>query len=383
MNIIIFREILLPATETFISNQISSLTIYKGYYTGIRTNSNGATLQPTPLTIYNGGLLGKLQTLVFKYTGKLPPLFKKKLNNINPALCHTHFGTDAVYSLRLTKFLKIPLIVTFHGYDATSLHSSKDAIKNHKQRYYLKNRDKLIEQTSIFIAVSEFIKSELLKQGFPEKKILVHYTGIDTRIFSPDEKTKRKNIILFVGRLVEKKGLTYLLKAMSLLSNKHPTLQLIIIGNGPLRNQLENEAANSLNNYQFLGHQSSEVVKFYLQQSKLLCVPSIQAKNGDSEGFGMVFAEAQAVGTPVVSFKTGGIIEAVKNNHTGLLAKEKDSVMLSRHIDDLISNSKKWEAFSAAGIKRTKAKFDLKKQTKKLENIYSEIIHKSNTSQHP
>ncbi len=382
MNIIIFREILLPATETFISNQISSLTTYKGFYTGVRINKDGKALTPTPLTINNGGLVGKLHTLLFKYSGELPALFKKKLNNINPVLCHTHFGTDAAYSLRLTKLLKIPLVVTFHGYDATSLHSYKDAI-NHKQRYYLKNRDKLIEKTSIFIAISEFIKSELLKQGFPENKILVHYTGINTEIFSPDEKIQRKNSILFVGRLIEKKGLTYLLKAMYLLSKKHPTLKLIIIGDGPLRNQLENEAANSLNNYQFLGHQSNEVVKSYLQQSKLLCVPSIQAKNGDSEGFGMVFAESQAVGTPVVSFKTGGIIEAVKNNHTGLLAKEKDSVMLSRHIDDLISNSKKWEAFSAAGIKRTKAKFDLKKQTKELENIYSKILHKSNTSQYP
>ena len=371
-NIITFREILIPRTETFIENQTSSLTRYTNYYVGLRHTKK--SLQPIAsptLSINNNGLFGYFKELLFKKTGFIPRSFIKKLKTFDPILCHSHFGPDSVYALKITQELNIPLIVTFHGYDATTLHDPSSA-DSHKQKLYFKHKQDLINQASLFIAVSSFIREKLIAQGYPSEKIQIHNIGIDTAVFKPNPNIQREEIILFVGRLVEKKGCAYLIDALS-KSNKNK-VKLVIIGNGPLREELEKQALDASIDVLFLGHQTNHEVKKWMMKSKLLCVPSITASNGDSEGFGMVFAEAQALGTPVVSFKSGGIPESVKHLKTGLLAEEKDVHTLSEYIDRLLMDKQLWQQFSQAGEKRVKEIFDLKNQTKALEKIYSNII---------
>lgn len=374
--IITFREILLPRTETFIENQTSSLISHSNYYVGLRQARK--SLQPISspiLTINEGGLIGYFRELLFKKTGFIPTPYLNKLKLINPTLCHSHFGPDSIYALKISRTLDIPLIVTFHGYDATTLVAPSNS-NNQKQKLYFKNKKKLIKHTTRFIAVSSFIKDQLIAQGYPHEKIQVHNIGIDTNFYEPDPRIKKENIVLFVGRLVEKKGCNYLIEAIRLLNKSD--IKLVIIGDGPLRSDLEVQASKTSIDYLFLGHQSCEEVKNWMMKSRLLCVPSITASNGDSEGFGMVFAEAQALGTPVVSFKSGGIPESVQHLKTGLLAKEKDTRTLSKYIDRLLTDTVLWQEFSKAGIARVKEKFDLKTQTKELEEIYTSIVRQYN-----
>jgi glycosyltransferase involved in cell wall biosynthesis len=101
---------------------------------------------------------------------------------------------------------------------------------------------------------------------------------------------------------------------------------------------------------------------------------SIVAKAGDTETFGMVFAEAQAMGLPVASFAVGGIPEAVEHGVTGLLAPERDTDALANNIVTLLTDGSMWRRFSTAGQERVKRLFDLAKQTAKLEQIYDEVI---------
>ena len=110
-----------------------------------------------------------------------------------------------------------------------------------------------------------------------------------------------------------------------------------------------------------------------MKKTKVFCVPSIVAETGDAEGFGMVFAEANASGVPVVSFNTGGIPEAIEHGKTGLLAEEKDWMGLAKNILLLLKENDLWSKFSHYGQMRVKKLFDIRKQTSKLEEIYDSL----------
>ncbi len=108
--------------------------------------------------------------------------------------------------------------------------------------------------------------------------------------------------------------------------------------------------------------------------ARVFSVPSVTSVSGASEGFGIVFAEAQAMGLPVASFATGGIPEVVSHGETGLLAAERDWEGLARHISSLLSNDSLWRRLSAAGQARVRDLFDLRRQTGALEEIYDRVL---------
>lgn len=170
------------------------------------------------------------------------------------------------------------------------------------------------------------------------------------------------------------------IRAMEQVQSAIPDIKLVVIGDGPLRNELQTLAAEKLSNFSFLGTQDSATVRSWMQRAKLLCVPSIVARSGDAEGFGIVFIEAQAMGTPVVSFATGGVPEAVEHGNTGFLAKERDWRQLAVHIVDLCKNNSLWREMSRAGIERVRRSFSLDRQCALLENLYFTSICMSRNS---
>jgi glycosyltransferase involved in cell wall biosynthesis len=153
-----------------------------------------------------------------------------------------------------------------------------------------------------------------------------------------------------------------------------PEVELVIIGKGHLLPTLEILAKQQLRRYRFLGSCSHEEVQSWMQRASVFCVPSITARSGDSEGFGLVFAEAQAMGLPVVSFASGGIPEAVAHGETGFLVAEKDTEGLAAHILHLLKDDVLWQSFSHQGQERTHRLFNLKYQTRLLEQIYAEKV---------
>ena len=127
-------------------------------------------------------------------------------------------------------------------------------------------------------------------------------------------------------------------------------MPLVIIGDGPLRPRLEQTARElALRHVSFLSTQPAGLVRYWMNRARVFCVPSVTVDSGASEGFGMVFAEAQAMGLPVASFATGGIPEAVVHGETGLLARERDTAGLAHNIISLLSDRAMWERFSDAG----------------------------------
>jgi glycosyltransferase involved in cell wall biosynthesis len=301
------------------------------------------------------------------------PLFFRRVKQFRPALVHAHFGVTALTALPLARRLCVPMIATFHGYDATVTDLFLKA-SHYRARVYLRQRKTLQRETAQFVAVSEFIRQQLLLQGFPEDKVLVHYIGVDMNFFRQAEEQGREPVVLFVARLTEKKACAHLVRAMDEVQRVVPDIELVVIGDGPLRKDLEQQAKNSLRKYCFLGFQPPEVVRDWMSRARIFCVPSIRAASGDAEGFGMVFAEAQAMGLPVASYASGGIPEAVKHGETGLLAAEGDWQGLANNILAVLQNNDLWRRMNAAGPQWVRTQFDLAKQTSKLEAIYRRVL---------
>lgn len=374
-NLAIFSGRLLPPSETFIRAQAEGIKQFTPYYLGARFVKGLTLPRERTLVVNSGGSLGAVQEVVFKSFG-FAPQFYQKVRQFNPVLIHSHFGPCGALALPLARTLKLPLIVTYHGFDSmmTDEYARQDSIST---RVYLKRREALKKEAKLFIAVSEFIGSTLIQKGFPSDKIRVHYIGVDTDFFQADPKVTRESVVLFVGRLAEKKGCEYLIRAMAEVQKRVENVRLVIIGDGALRIELETLAEKLLQRYQFLGLQPSDEVKRWMNRSKLLAVPSITAKNGDSEGLPMVVVEAQSMGLPIVGSIHAGIPEAVINGETGFLVPEQDHQGLAKSILKLLEDETLWEKMSHNGKQRMQSQFNLSQQTKTLDEIYQTISQNS------
>jgi colanic acid/amylovoran biosynthesis glycosyltransferase len=364
--VIVYRHTLLFPSETYIRGQTESLSRFRPLYVGLR-RAPGLSLPESQVHLLcRNGIAGKVERARFRYLG--PSLSQqRKLTKESPTLIHAHFGPDGCEVVSLARALGIPLVVTLHGYEVTT-------DDDHLSRWYLRRRDLLKASGARFICVSDFMRRQALARGFPAEKVMVHYTGIDTDFFRPDPDIVRRPIVLFVGRLCPKKGCEYLIRAMTRVQEAMSEVKLVVIGDGPLRKKLEEQAAALLHNFEFLGVQSPEVIKYWMNCAKVFSTPSVIAETGDAEGFGMVFAEAQAMGLPVVSFATGGIPEAVAHEQTGFLVSAQDWEALAAKLLLVLQNHDLWNQFSEAGPARVKALFNIRKQATILETIYETVL---------
>lgn len=370
--IVIFNSLLLPPSQTFIKAQGEKLRRFTAYYVGSRLVKGLDLPIDRTLVVNQGNLLGKVEEQLFKITGFAPKLYRQ-VEQLSPALIHAQFGLSGALALPLALELNIPLLVHYRGADATvTEESSRYTSLNHW--IYFQRKEALKRETRLFITVSKFIKQKLIEQGFPREKIIHHYHGVDLDRFDPDPNLPRQPIVLFVGRLTEKKGCEYLIRAMAKVQSELPDVELVVIGEGPLKPALEALAAKILNRYQFLGLQPPDAVKSWMNRARLLAAPSVTGSEGDSEGLPNVVMEAQAMALPVVSTFHAGIPEAVTDGETGFLAKERDVEALAEYSRRLLKDAQMWQNFSAKGRDNVQANFDRTKQTGVLEGIYEAVL---------
>jgi glycosyltransferase involved in cell wall biosynthesis len=266
-------------------------------------------------------------------------------------------------------------VITFYGQDA----SVKDEYARrsfYAHRIYLLRRTALKREACLFIAVSQFIREKLLEQGFPPNKVIAHYYGVDTDVFRPDPSATPVRAVLFVGRFVEKKGVEFLIRAMAQVQRAISDVELVLIGDGPLRPELEEMATQLPGPYRFLGQQPASVVRSWMTRALLLCAPSVTASTGETEGLPTVVAEAQASGLPVVSTYHAGTPEAVVHGVTGFLAPERDWEKLAAYIVRLIEDESLGRKFSQEARKRAVADLNLHRQTRALEDIYEAVLRR-------
>ena len=225
-----------------------------------------------------------------------------------------------------------------------------------------------------FIAVSEAIARRAVAYGIPRDKISLHYIGVDTALFAPSVASTgpRAKRVLFVGRLVEKKGATYLLQAFARVRMRVPDAELVIVGDGPLRAQLEQQAVDLGIAAIFTGALPGERIRHEMAKARVLCLPSVTASNGDAEGLGLVLLEAQASGLPVVTSARGGAEEAILHSSSGFRHDEMDIATLEEHTVDILTDDLLFERLSRCGVNYVGENFDLFRQSEKLSAIYAE-----------
>ncbi|MBF5042766.1 glycosyltransferase [Aggregicoccus sp. 17bor-14] len=371
--VLIYRDRLLPPSETFILQQAEALRRFTPVYLGAQAVRGLPTPAERTFVVHPRDERS-LAGVAFRLVGTAPRLFRA-LERLQPQLVHAHFGPDGVQALGVARRLRCPLVVTFHGYDVTV--RDEYLQQSYTQRRFLRCKFQLGERAGLLVAISRFIRSAMIERGFPENKIRVHYIGVDTERFKARSGQEREPIVLFVGRLVEKKGCGHLIRAMARVQARLPAVELVVIGDGPLRQELEAQARTLGLRHRFLGVQAPENVQAWLERARVFSVPSIVGSSGDAEGLGIVFLEAQAMGVPVVSFDTGGISEAVKHERTGLLAPAHDDELLAEYLCRLLQDDAMWRAFSVAGRQHVTGNFDLATQTRQLEELYLEVLDRA------
>jgi glycosyltransferase involved in cell wall biosynthesis len=367
----IFRRVFPLISEAFIKEQAHNMMRYKP------TFISSTLLSEIPfqnVSLSQNDLFGIRQAL-FVLT-RSPNLFRQLDTLGKLELIHTHFGPDGVYAMTLAEKLKIPFLVTFHGYDITL---SRTAIwRTGKLLYYqlIFHEEELKRKASAFIAVSHFIRTKLLEKGYPEEKIIQHYIGVDTAKFSPSDRIPDERYILCVGRHTQKKGIDTLLRAFAQVARKHPSVSLIQVGKGSLTTELK-VLAKELgidNRVRFLGAQPHETVLNLMRDAEIFALPSQVAADGTCEGLPIVHNEASACGIPIVSTWHSGIPEAVLDGKTGFLVPERDDMALAEKLDTLLSDRALGKEMGQRGRELVCEVFDIRKQTVKLEAIYDSLL---------
>ncbi|MHB0971743.1 MAG: glycosyltransferase [Thermoanaerobaculia bacterium] len=365
--VLVYRDQLLAVSESFIANQARALQRYAPVLVGTRMIGSDATRGFDTVSLAPPGSRDLAGEIGLKILGRPRRDWLRKLEVFAPSLLHAHFGTDGLFATPVARQLGIPLVVTFHGFDITIRPGASAA-----HFVYSKLRPQVFRNATRIIAVSSFVRERLIATGAPAEKIVVHYMGVDTRRFLSDPAIVREPVVLFVGRLVEKKGCVHLMQAMERLRAAGVRARTVIIGDGPLRQSLESMARSSNFECEFLGAQPPQDVIAWMNRASVFCVPSVTAETGDSEGLPTVYVEAQSMGLPCIGTRHNGIPEAVVDGATGLLVPERDVPALADSIARLLSDRDLWSSMSQRARAHAVRSFDVADQTVKLEAIYDD-----------
>jgi colanic acid/amylovoran biosynthesis glycosyltransferase len=309
--------------------------------------------------------------LQLKQLGR-PPLFEKAIKNHDVKLIHAHFAFEGIQMLHLKKKFNLPLVTSFYGIDLYQF------ISNPIYRRQLK---RLFKTGDLFLSFSEQMRQQAIRLGCPENKVLTHHGGADFSkfTFSPRGLNDGGNIdILMVGRFVEKKGFKIGIKAFSIIEKTYPNARLNIIGDGPMKDEIENliSSLNLKGKVNLLGAKSHSEYIRNLESSHILLAPSIAARSGDEEGgINTVVIEAFATGLPVIATMHAGS-ELVFDGKTGYVVKDGDEKDLADKIRIFLSNPESWPSLGENARKLVEEEFDMIEQTRKLEGIYKELIDK-------
>lgn len=370
-NIAIYRTAYGFSSEAFIKEQALALKKYKPtIWTRDKVGNNYNVDKLPVLTIANPE---RLSRSLFTAFGCL----KKDVKDFPlPALVHAHFGPDAAVILPWVKKHKVPLVATFHGFDAQQdrLHLLKSRVPTNLL-FILRERQ-LYKRASRIIAVSEYLRQRIIKRGCPAEKVITHYIGVDIELFKPKMMNRNQYAIAHIGRHVGCKGVDTLLRALALLVDRWPKVKLYQIGTGPETLKLKKMASDLRiePNIEWCGAVSHKDVEAILNGVSLYVHPSRLDNVNQTEALGISILEAQAVGLPVVATRTGGIPEAVEDGRSGFLVPENDHKAIADCVEKMFVNKNLLLEIGLKARRSVENKFNIVRQTEKLEAIYDEVL---------
>ena len=287
-------------------------------------------------------------------------------------IVHAQFGYEGLASLKLCQLglLQGKLVTTFRGHDITGFLQSQGRTNLYQA---------LFREGNHFLTNSYFFRQRVIDLGCPADKIQVLYSGVDCQRFAYHPSQFEPNgltQIVTIGRLVEKKGMEYGIRAVARLIQQGRQLRYVIVGDGPLKAEL-NRLIQSLGvaDAVFLvGAKTQHEILSILEASHLFIATSVTAANGDQDGPVNTLKEAMAVGLPVIGSNHGGIPELVESGVSGFLVPEKDTDAIVKQIDNLLDHPQLWPQLSQAARKKVEQDFATDRVNQQLVTIYHHIL---------
>lgn len=281
-----------------------------------------------------------------------------KENNIDVVLAE--YGTHAHHILSAIKKAGLPMIVHFHGFDA----SITEVVQKHN------NYKEVFQYAVKVIAVSKKMEQMLLDLGCPREKLVYNVYGPQPEFLEVQPKFTKKQFIA-IGRFTDKKAPYYTILAFKNAIKEHPDANLIMAGDG----QLLNTCKNLVKHYgletqvDFPGVITPDTYRELLSESLAFVQHSITAASGDMEGTPLAILEASAAGLPVVATKHAGIPDVIVHGKTGLLCEEHRVDAMAANMIKLLGNKSLAKSLGQAGKENIRTHFAMERHIEILQNI--------------
>jgi glycosyltransferase involved in cell wall biosynthesis len=283
-----------------------------------------------------GGILTNLRRAPWKWL--LVPGFalgqwlaiRRAIRRFRPQVVHAHWllpqGLISVCAIG-----HAPLLATSHGADLFAL---RGAISSRLRRW-------VIGRVRALSVVSQGMRERVLAE-VPQARVQVMPMGVDCERFRPDQRARADGALLFVGRLVEKKGVRHLIEAMPAVVGACPHAHLMVVGFGPEQTRLELRVAElGLQAcVRFLGPLPQDQLPDHYRNASLFVAPFVEADGGDQEGLGLVVAEAMACACPVLVGEVAGVRDLIAGA-TGVRVDATDHAALAAAIIDLLQDERR------------------------------------------
>jgi colanic acid/amylovoran biosynthesis glycosyltransferase len=321
------------------------------------------------------GGLSKLLYNLEKYIGGSYPKapYRGILEQESVRIIHAHLGWEGARSVGLSRRPRRPFVVSFYGRDAGLLP---------RKLYWRVLYKRLFRLADLFVAEGPHMAKVLVSLGAPASKVRVVHLGVALEEHPFRERRIAKAaaepvIGLIAASFREKKGIPYAIEALSRVAPRYPRLCLRVIGDGPLRGEIEGLIARLAlqDRVTLLGYQPYSVYKMELGQAHFLMAPSVTARDGDTEGGAPVcLLEAQAAGLPIVATRHCDIPEVTRADGSALLAPEGDVVALASCLEQLMEHSERWPEMGRIGRAHIEAEFNIQTQVERMGDLYRELI---------
>lgn len=278
-------------------------------------------------------------------------------------LIHAHFADIGNVARRLGKMVGVPYTLTAHAFDIY-MEPDTDELR------------KVMNDAESVVTISDYNKNYLKGEIGVNNRIEVIRCGIDLDKFKPQKiRADNKIKLLTVARLVEKKGIAYLIKAIPMMIKEVPNCELTIIGSGPLYDNLQQLVRDlDIERYvQFRGDVSDSELMRYYERADMFLLPCIIAENGDRDGIPVSIMEAMAMKLPVISTIVSGIPELVADGVSGILAPQKDEKAIADAVLTLCKDSELRVEMGAEGRKIVERKFNITLEAEKIIGVFENV----------
>ncbi|MBK6750917.1 MAG: glycosyltransferase [Acidobacteria bacterium] len=288
-------------------------------------------------------------------------------------LVHAHFGETGVRILPLIRKSGLPLVVSFYGFDASTLLQRPDWVARYQEMF---------RYTDAIIVLSESVKERMTKIGCDPDKVHVWRIPVDLDFYDYQPRVPTGTTrFLICARFVEKKGYTYLLASFEKLVRSGRKVHLTMIGYGPLKEKIDAEIEKrGLVNHTTiidteLRSDFPDIYRKALTSHDIFVLPSVVAKNGDDEaGPALTMIIAQAAGLPVICTDFSGAEMSVVDGKTGLLCESNSSDDLAEKMSYLAASPQLWTELGARASEFVRKRFASDHQMKEITDIYTNIL---------